>query len=352
MPGEHSPSRRTFLGSALAVTAGLAGCTDSQGSTTSARDSTTATESTEASSSVTTVGAQTTPGQTAESTTPGQTAESTTAGQSTPTTTTQQAVTVDRDLTFRDTASRPLKLDLYRPTTDGPHPFLVWAHGGGWVGGDKRQRPMFPAMAEAGIAVADVQYRLAQERQYPAAVRDVAAAVKWLRDSASEYGIDADRGALGGYSAGAHLAALVGLAPGHESFQPTDLLPEVPVAVDAIVGYSGPYLFTEPGAGDNPLVAGFFGSDAAQETLREGSPAVHVDRNDPPAFLVHGTEDSVVPYRSTTELATRMRQAGLTADVVTGDGVGHGMINNPSWREETLPAQLEFLETHLRVGTA
>ena len=341
MPGEHRPSRRAFLGS-LAVAAGIAGCTDSQQQTTSRQQSTTAPETTEASPR-TTVG-----GQTATR----QTATATPSEQSTPTTTAQRAVTIDRDLAFRETPSRTLRLDLYRPTTDGPHPFVVWAHGGGWVGGDKRQRPMFPAMAEAGIAVADVQYRLAQEQQYPAAVRDVAAAVKWVRDSASDYGIDADRGALGGYSAGAHLSALVGLAPAHENFQPTEFLPDVPVAVDAIVGYSGPYLFTEPGSGDNPLVAGFFGTDASDATLREGSPAVHVDRNDPPAFLVHGTQDSVVPYRSTTELATRMRQAGLTANVVTGDGVGHGMINNPSWREETLPAQLDFLETQLRVETA
>jgi acetyl esterase/lipase len=261
---------------------------------------------------------------------------------------------VDRqtDVPFRETPERTLKLDLYEPPAGADRPFVIFAHGGGWIGGDKGYRPMFDDLVAAGFVVADVQYRLAQERRYPAAVRDVVAAVKWLRAKADEYGIDPERGALVGYSAGAHLAALVAVAPTHERFQPPDFHPEVPVAVDALVGYSGPYDVTESGAGDNPLVAAFFGPEADAERLREGSPVTHVEEGDPPALLVHGTADSVVPYRSTEALADTYREAGVTVEVVTGEGAGHGMIDNPDWRERTLPKQRPFLAEHLDAGAA
>ncbi|QGN06059.1 alpha/beta hydrolase [Halorhabdus sp. CBA1104] len=248
---------------------------------------------------------------------------------------------------FRETPERTLELDLYEPPAGTDRPFVLFAHGGGWIGGDKGYRPMFDELVDAGFVVADVQYRLAQEKQYPAAVRDVVAALKWLRANADAHGIDPERGALSGYSAGAHLAALVAVAPAHERFQPADFHPDVPVAVDALVGYSGPYDFTDAGIGDNPLVAAFFGPEADVETLREGSPVTHVDSGDPPALLVHGTEDGVVPVRSTAVLADAYRDAGVTVEVITGEGADHGMIDSAEWREQTGAKQRQFLTAHL-----
>lgn len=255
-----------------------------------------------------------------------------------------------RDVPFRETPQGTLRLDLYLPTSGSDHPFFVFAHGGAWVLGDKGERPMFDQLAGEGYAVADIQYRLSldEERQYPAPVRDVTAAVKWVKANASRYGIDASTGALGGYSAGAHLAALVGLAPDYEVFQPVDFEPETTASVDAIVGYSGPYDFTAPEADGNDLIANFFGESASEETLTEGSPVTHVDSSDPPALLLHGTNDVVVPTRSTTVLAAALRDAGVPVEEFIGDGAGHRMINNPEWREQTLPLQQEFLDEHLQ----
>jgi acetyl esterase/lipase len=308
-------SRRAFLAAATATA--LAGCSESTGQspTTDGSDTTTG---------------GTTPTTTEDTTTPA-------AGD----------VDIRRDVDFRETPQRTLALDLYLPAGEGPHPFFVFAHGGGWLTGDKTQRPMFPALVEDGIAVADIQYRLAGEKQYPAAVRDTVAAVKWVRAEGDAYGIDGARGALGGYSAGAHLAALVSVAPDVETFQPSDFHPDVSASVDALVGYSGPYDFTEAGAGENQLVEAFFGADAADETLAEGSPTTHVDGDSPPALLVHGTDDGVVPYRSTTVMAERLRSADVSVEVITGEGAGHGMIDDPTWREQTLPAQRSFLRDRL-----
>ena len=326
MAGLQSYSRRGLLTTLLAVGTGC--LTDSDGLPTDTRTPPpSATPTDEPTVSATTT----------ETTTPTATTEPTQTETAEPLT----------DVPFRETDERTLELDLYRPSTDDPAPFVLFAHGGGWFGGDKGHRPMFDRLVAEGFAVADVQYRLAQEKQYPAAVRDIVAAVKWLRANAEANGIDADRGALAGYSAGAHLTALVAVAPQYERFQPAGFHPDVPVAVDAFVGYSGPYDFTEAGIGENPLVAGFFGADASEERLREGSPVTHVDGSAPPALLVHGTDDRIVPYRSTEALAEAYRDAGVTVEVVTGEGAGHGMIDNDDWREESLPAQERFLTEHL-----
>jgi len=306
-------SRRSLL---TATTALLAGCTDDKPTDSSPR-------------SASTERPTTTDGQSGGTETP------TNAGNSL------------QDIVFRDTSDSELKLDLYLPNSGEESPFVVFAHGGAWVLGDKGHRPMFDRLTASGFAVADVQYRLAQQARYPGPVRDVVAAVKWVRDNAEQYDIDAARGALAGYSAGAHLAMLVGLAPGHERFQPPGYKPDVPASVDAIVGYSGPYDFTTSEASSNPAVTAFFGSDASEATLAEGSPVTHVDPDDPPVMLVHGTDDTIVPYRSTTVLADTLRDAKVPVRVSTGDGAGHGMIDSQKWRRQTLPTQIEFLETHL-----
>lgn len=98
---------------------------------------------------------------------------------------------------------------VYTPEGDDPFPVLVWAHGGGWVLGDiETEDPTGRALANAtGCVVASVDYRLAPEHPFPAALRDVYAAVKWADGEASEVGGDPDRIAVGGASAGGTLAA-------------------------------------------------------------------------------------------------------------------------------------------------
>jgi len=271
-----------------------------------------------------------------------------TAKQSTPVTTAPEPAEIRTDVVFRETAERTLKLDLYLPSSDDPSPFVLFSHGGYWTSGGRIHRPMYDRLVNQGIAVADVQYRLSRVAHYPAAVRDVVAAIKWVRANAGEYDIDADRAALMGVSAGAHLSALIATAPDHENFQPPEFHPDVSVSVDAVVAHSGPYDLTRETAKDDWAVKRFFGEDVPIERLKEGSPVTHVDSDDPPALLVHGTEDEIVPYRSATVLAEAYREAGATVEVLTGDGAGHDMLIDDEYRDEMLPTQEQFLADHLQ----
>ena len=125
---------------------------------------------------------------------------------------------------------RPVPVRVYRPrAADGPVPALLWLHGGGYVLGDayQDQKANLALVRELGIAIASVDYRLAPEDPFPAAVDDGYAALRWLHASAEDLGVTPDRIAVGGASAGGGLAAGVVLRAHDEA--------EVPVAFQLLI---------------------------------------------------------------------------------------------------------------------
>lgn len=106
-----------------------------------------------------------------------------------------------------------LRLRVYSPKGEGPHPVLVYYHGGGWVIGDldTHDRECRILCNDTPCVVVAVDYRLAPEHPYPAAVEDAWAALRWVARNAAELGGDNRRIAVGGDSAGGNLAAVVAL---------------------------------------------------------------------------------------------------------------------------------------------
>lgn len=112
------------------------------------------------------------------------------------------------DVVVRNVTEGPARLRLYSPTA-ATGAALVWVHGGGMVIGAPRQDDRFCARTASrlGITIASVDYRLAPEHPYPAPVEDCRAVWEWLHRKAADLGVDPDRIAIGGGSAGAGLAA-------------------------------------------------------------------------------------------------------------------------------------------------
>src|SRR5262245_62914191 len=124
-----------------------------------------------------------------------------------------------RDIEYARVGDVSLKLDLYIPSTaKNSPPVVVWIHGGAWKGGSKNNPSVLP-LTGRGYAVASVDYRLSTVAQFPAQIHDIKAAIRYLRATAKEHGINAERIAISGGSAGGHLAALVGVINGHKQLE-------------------------------------------------------------------------------------------------------------------------------------
>ena len=220
-------------------------------------------------------------------------------------------VTLTSDLQYGsapDAQGNPvaLKLDMYRPTgdTQTSRPALVWVHGGSFTGGDKTNLvPVDVAntFAKLGYVVVSINYRLLGSNCIgnpggctTAAIeakRDAQAAVRWLRANAATYGIDPTRIGIGGESAGAITATLVGL-------------------LSEDVGTSG-------NPGWPSTVGGFVSVSGGLPTASIASPG------DAPGLFFHGTADNIVPYAWSVNTSIAMLNAGVAAFLELQDGAGH-----------------------------
>ena len=279
---------------------------------------------------------------------------------------------------------RPRLLDVRVPSGDGPVPVVVWIHGGGWMDGDRRYPPptvpadlLFGSVLRAGLALVTIDYRHSLEAPFPAQLHDVKAAIRYVRHFADRLGIDADRLAVWGESAGGHLAALAGLTavgdtPGGGSGDPVgDLegregVTDTGSAVQAVVDWYGvsdigtasanPVPSPPPSTGSGPSGApvivdpytALLGAapGSRPDLARAASPVSYATRPAPPFLLVHGTEDRLVPYQQSELLAEALRAQGGEVELVPVTGADHIFLGVPDV-EPIVARSVEFLARRL-----
>ncbi|GIW86131.1 MAG: lipase [Isosphaeraceae bacterium] len=239
-------------------------------------------------------------------------------------------VRLETDLVYATVDGRKLKLDLARPAEgDGPFPALVVIHGGAWRGGDKASnRDQLRHFAARGYVAISPAYRFCPEFTFPAQVHDVKAAVRWLKAHAADYGVDPERIGAIGFSAGAHLALMLGVTDPDDGLD-DPAQPDLPDSrVHAVVNVFGP---TDLLADDippisQPLLRDFLGGSPQEkeELARLGSPLTHVTPDDPPVLTFQGTKDPLVPHTQATKLADALTRAGVPGRVELLVGKGHG----------------------------
>lgn len=253
--------------------------------------------------------------------------------------------TVRRDIPYIANAGPDQTLDLYLPegasTRTGTGeaqlvvPLVVWIHGGGWRGGDKRAVEMDYLLSE-GYAVASLNYWLSGDAIFPAQIQDVNAALGFLRDHAAGYHLDRDRFVVGGDSAGAHLATLAGLSANE---RPDTFLTDPDVRIVAIVNFFGPMDLTVAAMlRDEPedLVALLGGTAREKPDLaRAASPVSWIDAADPPVLTIHGDADPVVSVSQSQLLTAALADAGVERTLIVIPGAGHG---GPAFETEEIRA--------------
>lgn len=228
------------------------------------------------------------------------------------------SVSVARDVVYREINGVRLRVDIYRPRTAiGPHPSVVYVHGGGWVTGTRRQsRFMMYELAAAGSVVFSVSYRLAPRHPLPAAIEDVKAAIAWVRAHAAEYGGDPSHIIAMGGSAGGHLAAMAALTPNEPRFQPGFERADTRVQ-GAVILYGATDIEASFGSDGSTAMAillerlvfrARFRSDP--DRFRSLAPINHVRADAPPMLFVHGETDRVVPIAHSRNTIGKLRAIG------------------------------------------
>ncbi|MBC8167199.1 MAG: alpha/beta hydrolase, partial [Bryobacteraceae bacterium] len=240
-------------------------------------------------------------------------------------------VEIRNDIEFSRPSGHALTMDAHIPEGPGPFAAVILVHGGGWEAGDKRAafiQPLFEPLDKSGLAWFSIDYRLAPKDPYPAAVLDVEEAIRYVKGHAREFRVDPARLALMGESAGGHLVALVATRS------------KAGTSVAAVVPFYGVFDFESlvESRGVARAFKNFLGisdlSEKSRAILREASASTFVKPGLPPFLLIHGTQDTAVPYGQSVKFCAQLKSAGVPCDFYTVDDGIHGVMN---WEKK--PAQ-------------
>ncbi|MCD8352537.1 MAG: alpha/beta hydrolase, partial [Planctomycetaceae bacterium] len=276
-----------------------------------------------------------------------------------------------------DGRTMPVKMNIYGPTggNTGNSPVLVFVHGGAWSEGDytiakelsgretnSNYHDWF-AMRDKGVTIVTIGYRLSFDAIFPAQVHDVKGSIRYLRANKDKYGIDPDRIAIAGISAGAHLALMAALTGDVAELEGDtggnlDQSSRVMACVDyygmtdftalAADIYDVPWLITgkdaydlvdSPESSRSKLFglnkADGLGAAVAQigktgsgyedsiKLVRLGSPVYHVTPDDPPIFIGNGARDHRVPVAQARKLFSALEREGIESYLMVNSKVGH-----------------------------
>ena len=237
---------------------------------------------------------------------------------------------------YKKTPQGSLKIHLDFPagwTENDKRPAIVFFFGGGWKNGTVKQfEDQAAYLAKRGMVAARADYRVSnrQGTKAVACVEDAKSAVRWIREHASELGVDPERIVASGGSAGGHLAAATATVEGLEAPNEDQQISAKPNLL---------VLFNP--ALDTAKYASRFGSE---ELARQASPNQHLSKQTPPAIIFFGTDDFLLD--TGTDYRKKAVQLGLEANLYLAKGQKHGFFNRKPWKQATLKLADQFLVKH------
>jgi len=242
------------------------------------------------------------------------------------------------NIPYADDTSHKHLLDIYLPAGAKKHtPLVVWIHGGAWMLNDKYADMGYMGKTvrgflDQGYALASIDYRYSTEAVFPAQIQDCNQAVEFLYQHADKYKLDKDRIAVIGFSAGGHLASLMGLSNNNavKEFYPPSGAPHFKIR--CVLDFYGPADFVmfanDPGPATNDPrdpVAVLLGARVVDrpDLAKRASPVTYVDKNDPPFLIVQGEKDESVPNTQSRILHSWLGLAGVKSELIVVPNAPH-----------------------------
>jgi acetyl esterase/lipase len=206
-------------------------------------------------------------------------------------------------------------------------------------------------VAGLGYVGVTVAYRLVPAARFPAQLEDCKAAVRWLRANAAKYRINPERIGVVGFSAGGHLASMLGVTGKKDELEGAGGNPGQSSRVQAVVSFFGLTDFSTrdwPRDLEKGVIEPFLGGSFADhgDEYRRASPITYVTRDAPPFLFFHGSEDKLVPVDQSKRLGEKLRNAGVFAEVNVLEGEGHGFTD--ATNQKAMRRMLDFLDAHLK----
>jgi acetyl esterase/lipase len=255
--------------------------------------------------------------------------------------------TVRRDIPYCNDQA----LDIYYPRTAvyEKAPSVIYMHGGGWQintkSSETNQLAVIDGLRDEGFAVISIDYRKLPEYYFPKPVSDALCSVRFLRANNEALGIDSEKIGIYGFSAGGHLAAMVGLLDSQNEFNEGPYK-EQSSRVKAVATLAGIFSFEEAVRYNNELKIRYFMNGA---DTKVGQPISYVSPDDPPFLLVHGLQDQYVAPEQDQVLSGALKTAGVTHTILHVQNAEHGLgpveagAPTPS-NEQTSKAIRDFLK--------
>lgn len=226
------------------------------------------------------------------------------------------------DEVYAERDGTPLAFDLFRPSIDKALPLVVCIHGGGWISGEKADHhELAEGLCRHGFAAACPDYRLAPLHPFPAAVEDVQAFVRFIRENAGEFGVRPDLIGSVGNSAGGHLSVMLALTDESDA--------GVSSRVDAAAAICPITDLTDPHGQHFPVALGFLEQfmggpfEGNEQRYREASPIHRIGIAAAPLLMIHGDADDIVPVGQSEALAEALQAKGHTVEFSKLEGEGH-----------------------------
>jgi acetyl esterase/lipase len=260
-------------------------------------------------------------------------------------------VTFVPDIVYATVDAEPLMLDLSAPANvAAPLPCIVVIHGGGWSAGNRAQHDDATFLfAKQNYVAVTLEYRMAPAHRFPAAVQDVKAAVRYLRANAEKLHIDPKHIGAVGFSAGAHLAMMLGTMEKADGLDDVGDFQNESSKVQAVVSFFGPAdLTAEYPDASKAIVKDFIGGTLKEmpDAYRKASPITYVSSTTAPMLLFQGTADILVPYNQAELMATAMQNAHVPGRVELLIGANHGW-GGPEFAR-TAKETVEFFDQYLK----
>ena len=266
------------------------------------------------------------------------------------------------DTEYQRQGGRGLLARLYRPAGAGPFPAVLQVHGGAWVNKDRTDNDFIAkALAESGIFVAAIDFRMPPEAPYPASLADINLATRWLKARAKQYGSRPDWVGSFGTSSGGHQVLLAGMRPDDPRYAAL-ALPEAP-EVDARLAFviSGwgvldPLLryHLAKEVGNAELVENHHRYWGTEAEMSEGAPPLMLERGEkcalPPALVFGGDSDEWVPVGVMRRFVADYRKAGGDAELELYAGANHGFMTGKPAAPYARPA-IERMKQFIRKRT-